>query len=105
MEIDNLEKILAGREIKRKQMNKIQRNNYFKALRSTAQTPTIRAFCCGCIGMAGPEEIVDCRGFSCPMYFVRPEQYKDTREVRKIVLSKEPREKWRMPAGYRFKKR
>jgi hypothetical protein len=89
MEINNLEKIRKHRKEKYDQMNKLVSYWFFKSL-GGAKSKCIKSFCAECLGYTSSrEEIEDCRGYGCPLYFNRPYQYNDTQEIKALIENEE----------------
>jgi hypothetical protein len=86
VEIDNLEKIKRERERVIDGIPGKYKGAYIKALNARLNHAAIKAKCYECICFENVKEnITDCRGWTCPLYFFRPYQYPDTQEVKNIL--------------------
>lgn len=84
-ETANLDKIIRAIENRINQFADKYKNNYISYLRTNSTSKVIKAKCYDCVTEDLHDAIEDCRGFSCPLYFVRPYQFDDTEKVKEQV--------------------
>jgi hypothetical protein len=90
-EMDNLQRIRDKREQQMKGLAGRFMCVYHNSL-TGGNSDCVKAMCHECIGWHDVKDsIMDCRGWGCPLYFRRPFQFDDTRQVLEI-LSKEEKE-------------
>lgn len=84
-EAENLNKIIRAIENRKNSFSEMYQGTYLKFLISNKSSPAVKAKCYDCVTEDLHDAILDCRGFSCPLYFVRPYQYQDTEFVKNQV--------------------
>ena len=84
-EMENFKSIKKARIEHLKQMPQLYRPLYLRAL-GLQNSQLVKAQCQACIGYEAVKDgVLDCRGFSCPLYFQRPYKYDDTLKVKNLV--------------------
>ena len=87
-EMQNLEKIRKTRQERIEQGNTKYKLAYLKAIKTKTSAVQIKGFCYECVGTHS-EDVLDCCGYGCPLYFHRPFRHEDTEKVRQIIEQEE----------------
>lgn len=96
MKNDVFKKIVESRQnlIENNALSKLDRTIYYDAILSRAEA--VRAMCHSCIGFTGTSDITNCRGYTCPLYFHRPNQNEGDQDMAKQLSKTEKRPLWPM---------
>jgi len=92
-EMENIDKIIHNRLKTMEYQTKLYKHKYKEAISNGRCSVQVESQCYQCCGN-DKDSVLNCQGYSCPLYFIRPEKFHDTEAVRKLVYSKEPKETW-----------
>lgn len=86
---DVLKRVLNNRKrrIEANKFNDHERALYYDSIESKSRA--IKAFCNECIGYSGRDAIIDCCGYSCPLYFHRPSRRPFDKDIKQTLLKTE----------------